>query len=211
MAGRGEILNKGLLQRLARRLNIGAVGQFPPKLNLDEVLVVAGLGGPYADYELLEANAINALDGLNTFTGIMAAQANLVTPVVPTVDTAGREARVIASSCFVDFDAAGAAAFAGEVVSFFISLINPVTGGAFPVVAGRFTVSAAVLRYAIPLDGFSSASQNCPPASWGRWLPAGFSWVVQVKTDGTNFPANTDITKAALLATVEKNEQPPGL
>lgn len=50
MAQRGEILNKSALQKLARRLKMGAVAQFPSKLNLDEVLVVTPLLPPGVEY-----------------------------------------------------------------------------------------------------------------------------------------------------------------
>lgn len=44
MAQRNEILNKDLLKRLAARLNMGGVRQYPFKLNTDEVQCVINLG-----------------------------------------------------------------------------------------------------------------------------------------------------------------------
>jgi len=101
MAKRGEILNRGLLRRLASRLGMGAVTQFPNTLNTDEVIVTAGLFGPYSDYVLLTDNATNSLAGLNAFNGIMAANPALTFPVVPMIDTAEKESRVIAGGCRV--------------------------------------------------------------------------------------------------------------
>jgi len=216
MARDGEVLNSGLLQRMADFLDIGGVRRYPKHINTDMVQPVYDLSRnanalPPAAPEFLtrEAHSGNFPAGSTQSAGVnligSAATSSLVT--VPTagvipVDN-GKETRVMSISCGVGYAAAGAAADAAANVrlSIMIVLRNLNGGGlVFPIIE-EFAVVENVAPYSYSWtfpqgSRFATAAgasyqQRGSNSRWDGYIPPGWSaWVELVRTPGTGFFPN---------------------
>jgi len=226
MARSGEILNKGVLQSIARALNIGGVGQFPTKMNLDQIQMVAPVSNPLSAYEIRDGLiSTNAVVGVNTFSSILVGNSDLGA-TNPLVDTrgnpavalsglAGKEARLISASMELFFDAAGAAAFAGKTLTWAIRIIDNALTRFHTMTMGQFSVIATRIEYQWDLrggnNGVGVAGDVISPAcSWSGWVPPSYRVYQELTVeDGTVFPANTVLFVDAIGATTPQGTAVP--
>jgi hypothetical protein len=187
----------------------------PSRLNVEQVQVVQALDNPFSnyDFQLKQLLGVN-LVGLNTFTGIEAAPAVLHSPVVPLVDTQGKEARVIANNFRITFDAAGALAFNTKSIVWQTYLSKVGAVGSVNVAQGIISVITAKLIYPWSINGQIEGPNlgfnASMPTRWQGMIPSGFSYVLQFDVlDGTNFPANTTLQKFIGVNLVGQGQEPP--
>lgn len=190
----------------------------PPEFDMDTIKGVHDIAaGGFARYELQYFNEVIAVNGFSVVTkpvvsplvalgvGIQTlkprSQDNIVGPLAgPALNW---ETRVMSLYAQLQFDAGGAAAFAGKGIDLTIN-ISPVvpalgvTGTTVSHTRVAFAISGAQTTYRIPLlyglaqNGLAAVSDYV--SFWPRWVPARQVLTIVIGvSDGTSFPANTTI------------------
>lgn len=204
----GRIQNRGLIQTAADALNLEGVTRFPSTLDLSDIKAVYDIGqitsprtdiirqgdigiasGPVVDVSAV-ANGILAIIGPfpASFAGISSQLSSA---------TSALDSKVRAASFRLQFDAAGAVAFAGNIIDFFLRYDNAPGGGLITnIFTGIFTIDAAITQYNITLGGYpavdaTSGGSNRVPLPWDGFVPHPWTLAWLIQTRGPVFPANT--------------------
>jgi len=228
MARDGEILNSGILRRMADFLEIGGVRRTPSQLSLDVVQPVydlspASLSQAPAAPTWFDGrcNSGNFPAGATSSVGVNllgnAAVSSFIPPnvgglIVPIATS--RDARVLSINCGVGYVAAGAAADAllNVRLSMLVYMKSPSNNLTF-VVNEEFAVVESVAPYSyswtFPNGGrfatndTASFKVNNGGSNWDGYVPPGYQLVVELnRTPGTGFfPNLTSMDTTFLVAT----------
>jgi len=199
------------LQALGRLLGLEGKATMPMDISVDEVRAVVDiLGGGFAGVEF--DSGVNGsgddLAGLAAKANAYAAPASFAS-LTRIIDTASvGNARCLAFSGNIEFDAAGALAFNGKRVWVKVTLKPDADATTeIRVMDAVFTIATTKLLYFFDMGGTTDQGFAC---SWNGWIPRNWGLLVYVESmDGTVFPASTTLREQVAIATQPADVQLP--
>jgi len=204
MARDAEILNKGVLQRMADFLQLGGVKRGPGFINNDDVKCVYVLGAEGASVASPNAEGVSRIDETGNYA--LAGESDFLVNVIANeagIFSSNVGRRVDAMTFRLELDAAGTTAMNGKpvVMEWGYNFDGGDPGLTCPIGQIRFQIQASStggqLVYQIPIH--ASSQQNVggvvfnEASTWNGRIPANTTFYVKIySSDGTNFPANTE-------------------